>query len=390
MISYLEVPLCCLCATPQKSRASVWWKSWIAPLAPLVNPLPLFDTTRIPWNRKHWAFSLHLCDMSTHPCWDSRPYLPLIVLKRYGLAYSTSWYGSIGVDDSYRVHLWTYLSRCVPRRLTRSVRGRLGSFLVPSRLSKDQPSGSRTVLSLSLRSDLRVGWLSLASAPVVWDDLLVVELVVSLSCGGTTTFCWDSSGLQFCLQFLYLCLKSALNPLCPLLGIKMHPVSRQSVVINHSQRVSISLNLSSLGFSATKLPTISFHGATSIFKKSAIAEPASSLKGLVDKTTILGLNFSFSSLRRQISSGSQITSSVTGLLGTSFVPIMRISVSTLSPFCSSIILITWATHRGSIKGNRSDLAYDKCFCQIFYQATPTIEWWFLDGMGSSSYCSSKL
>ena len=64
---------------------------------------------------------------------------------------------------------------------------------------------------------------------------------------------------------------------------------------------------------------------------------------MVHKTTILGLFFSFSSLSRQISNDSHFASGVTGFLQFLFVPIIRVSVSTLSSFCSSIILITWAT-----------------------------------------------
>ena len=77
--------------------------------------------------------------------------------------------------------------------------------------------------------------------------------------------------------------------------------------------------------------------------KSAIGEPASRFRGIVHKATSLVLYFSFNSMRRHIIIDSHFASGVTGFLETSFVPIIKVSMSIQSSFYSSIILMTWAT-----------------------------------------------
>ena len=101
-----------------------------------------------------------------------------------------------------------------------------------------------------------------------------------------------------------------------------------------------SINRSSLGLSAIRFLTIVFQQIKFPFIKSAIGEPASGFRGMVHKATILGQYLSFNSLRRQINKDSHFASGVTGFLEMSFVPIIKVSVSTQSLFCSSIILIT--------------------------------------------------
>ena len=101
-----------------------------------------------------------------------------------------------------------------------------------------------------------------------------------------------------------------------------------------------SINRSSLGISAIRFLTIVFQQIKFPFMKSAIGEPASGFRGMVHKATILGQYLSFNSLRRQTNKDSHFASGVTGFLEMSFVPIIKVSVSTQPLFCSSIILIT--------------------------------------------------
>ena len=104
-----------------------------------------------------------------------------------------------------------------------------------------------------------------------------------------------------------------------------------------------SINRSLLGLPAIRFLIIVFHRVTFPFMRSAIGGPASGFRGLVHKATNLGLYFSFNSLRRQTNNWSHFASGVTGFLDTSFAYIIKVSVSTRSSFCSSIILITKAT-----------------------------------------------
>ena len=146
----------------------------------------------------------------------------------------------------------------------------------------------------------------------------------------------------FSFHFFYLRLKRIVYPLYSRLGIKMYTIfcfvkAPWSAILNV---LSTSINRSSLGFPVVRFLIITFHWVTFRFMKSATGDPASGLRGMVHKTTLLGLYFSFNSLRRQSSNDSHFASGETGFLETSLVPIIRVNVSTLSSFCSSIILIT--------------------------------------------------